>query len=365
MRGVRRATWPSAAALTVVCATASAADRTGTNAVDLVLVGPDAQVSPMRAVSEELLARLGVAATVTFAAEVDPADVVNPRPGAEPRVARAWIDLSHPDRVTLYLVDRDWERVLVRHLPRMQGHDELAREAVGHVLETAVDALLHGARIGVVRDDAQRELEVPPSSTPPAVSSKAPLPGPAPPAERFGRLRLEGGAGYEAALYASGGVVTQGPEAMLLVSTGGGPLRPALWLTAQYRIPLRIDAHPLGVRLEGAAARALAAVDATVSRRVSLRLGAGAGVDVLHMSPLLESGSHASAAGDQSFAVIVGRASLGLRFSLAPHVSMASTLSCDLGFGDGRYVTIVNGAATAALSPWTVRPALSLAVEAN
>jgi hypothetical protein len=316
----------------------------------------------MRAVSEELLARLGVEATITVAADVDPAEVITPRPSAEPRVARAWIDLSRPDRATLYLVDREWERVLVRHLRRTPGHDELAREAIGHILETAVDALLHGARIGVVREDAQNELEGPFSPAVPGAVAKA-APAVSPKGERAIRLHVQGGADYEAALYGDRGIVAHGPAAMLFVAAGDRPLRPALWLSVQYRVPVRVDAQPLGVRLDGAAARALAALDATLNPRVAMRFGAGAGVEIVHMSPLAEPGSGASPAADQDFATVVARSSIALRFSVSQHVAMAATLSCDLDLSGTRYVTVVNGAAVPALSPWTLRPALALGVD--
>jgi hypothetical protein len=319
----------------------------------------------MRAVTEELLARLGVAATITFDAEVDPAQVINPRPGAEPRVARAWIDLSRQDRATLYLVDREWERVLIRHLPRTPGHDELAREAIGHILETAVDALLHGARIGIVREDAERELEGPPSSTPPAPmpSSSATTSVPSPASDSARGFRVAGGAAYEASLYANGGVVTHGPAGTLLVAAGRGVFRPGLWFTLQYRLPLTVDAHPLGVRLYAGAARALAGFDAAISERVAIRFGVGPGVEVMRLVPRVEDGSGTSPATDQNFAVIVARSSVGIAFSLSRRVAMVSVLSCDLDPSDTRYVSIVNGAAVAALSPWTFRPALALGVE--
>jgi hypothetical protein len=149
----------------------------------------------------------------------------------------------------------------------------------------------------------------------------------------------------------------------LLVAAGPGTLRPALWLTLQFRLPVVVDAHPLGVRLDAGAARALAAVDATLGERVAIRFGVGAGVDVVHMTPLPEGGPGVSRAAGQDFAVVVGRASAGLAVSLSQRVAMTSVLSCDLDLSDTRYVSVVNGALVPALTAWTVRPALSVGVE--
>jgi hypothetical protein len=359
--------WAGAAAIVFVCSPSMGADEAGRGAVDVVVVGSEAEAKPMRAVAEELLSRLGVDEAITFAARVDPAEVINPRAGAEPRVARAWIDLSRPDRATLYLVDREWERVLIRHLRKTPGHEELAREAMGHILENAVDALLHGARIGVVREEARRELEEarspappPDGSAPPSAAVPPEAATPPPPSQRLG---LEWGALYEAELYADGGVITHGPAATLVVGPREGTLRPALWLTLQYRLPLQIDAQPLGVRLDAGAARALAAVDAEVGKRVALRFGVGGGVDAIHMTPLTESGLQVNRAIDQTFAVVVARSSAGLAYALSPRIAIVSVVSCDLDLSGTRYVSVVDGSPTAALSPWTLRPALSIGVD--
>jgi hypothetical protein len=352
-----------AAAIVGLCSTSSGAEQAAAGAVDVVLVGSEADARSMREVAEELLARLGVTATVTLAARVDPGDVINPKAGAEPRVARAWIDLSRTDRATLYLVDRDWERVLIRHLRKSAGHEELTREAVGHVLETAVDALLHGARIGVVREEARRELEEPHSPAPPPESS--PVPGPPEPEPARPStldLGLRWGAAYEAGLYASGVVVTHGPEATLVVVSGHARVRPGLWLTLQYRLPLTVDAEPLGVRLDAAAGRLLAAIEAPLGARTVLRAGLGAGIDAVHSTPLGEQ-SQASPASAQNFVITVGRASAGLAYALSRSVSITSVVSCDLDVSGTRYVSVVDGTPTPALSPWTLRPALAIGVE--
>jgi hypothetical protein len=310
------------------------------DAVDVAIAAEDeADGQAMKAVVAELLARLQLAATVTFVSSVDAADVITPQAGVEPRIARAWIDLSRPERATLYLVDRGWERVLIRHVEKMPGHGELAREAIGHILETAVDALEHGGRIGIEPDPA----------TPFAAGPRIPS-------------RWELGALYEGEVYGPRGLVANGPEAAFYIGARRGAVRPGAWLTVQYRLPIFVDTAPIGVRLDGAALRALATLDVAVDARLSVRFGVGAGIDAIRMTPRLESKQGATLSKDEDFALVVARASAGGVWWVARDLGVVLTLSCDVDPSGTRYAAVVGGAESTVLSPWPVRPALSLGV---
>jgi hypothetical protein len=334
----------TALAAAMLVAPSSFAQPSGVDAVDVAIAAHDeADGQAMKAVVAELIARLHLAATVTFVSSVDAMNVITPQAGVEPRVARAWIDLSGPARATLYLVDRNWERVLIRHVQKMQGHDELAREAIGHILETAVDALVHGGTIGIAPDEGRPATERPPS------------PQPTPP-------RWELGALYEGEVYAPHGLIANGPEAAFYIGARRAAVRPGAWLTVQYRLPIILDTAPIGVRLDGAALRALATVDVVVTPRLAVRFGVGAGVDAVHMTPRLEGQQGTTLGQDEEFALIVARASAGGVWWVARDLGIALTLSCDLDPSETRYSAVVDRAEETMLSPWPVRPALSLGV---
>ena len=115
--------WCGAAALaaTILIDMSSFAQTSSREAVDVVIAADDVTAPDMRAVVVELIERLGLATTVTFAPGVNAVELITPVAGAQPRVARVWIDLSKPERATLYLVDHDWERILIRHVRKMPG----------------------------------------------------------------------------------------------------------------------------------------------------------------------------------------------------------------------------------------------------
>jgi hypothetical protein len=345
MLGRMRA-WRGAAALTTVTMAASSsglAQTTDMNKVDVVIVAAEPDARAMRAVVDELIARLRIDATVTFASTVSPDEVIMPRRGAEARLARAWVDLSKPERATIYLVDRDWTRVLVRHVPTMVGHEEMAREAIGHILETAVDALAHGARIGIAN-------EPPPAS--------------ATPDSRVSPPHWELGAAYEGEVDAPG-VLTDGPAASFYIGASRGAVRPGGWVIAQYRLPVTFDSAPLGVRLDGGGLRALATMEVEVGKRAALRFGVGPGVDLVRMTPRLEGRPGTQLGSDQTFALFIGRVSAAVVASLSSHLAFSLAASCDIDPSGTRYSASVDGSDQTVLAPWAVRPALSLGLAAS
>jgi hypothetical protein len=356
MRAWREAVALATLVLGVAFASPSFAQPSVDQAVDVVIAAGDADAQAMRAVVAELIGRLRLTANVSFSTGVIAAEVITPRAGAEPRTARAWIDLTQPERVTLYLVDRDWERVLVRHVRKVTGHDELAREAIGHILETAVDALAHGATIGVAREQVGSDEP----QAPPSLPSASLAPGLAPP-RAAGPPHGEIGAAVESEMLASD-VVATGPAADVYIGADRGRLRLGGWLTLQYRLPVVVNAAPLGVRLDGASLRALATVDAPAGKRLAFRFGIGAALDATHMTPRLEGKPDTMVAKDQDFAVLVARISAGAVARLSAHLVLTFTVSCDVDPSGTRYVALVQGTETTVLSPWPARPALSLGI---
>jgi hypothetical protein len=341
MRGLR-----GAAALTTVTMAAtssSLAQSTGVNRVDVVIVAAEPDARAMRAVVDELMTRLRVDATVTFANTLMPDEVITPRRGAEARLARAWVDLSKPERGTIYLVDRDWTRVLVRHVPTMAGHEEMAREAIGHILETAVDALAHGARIGIANEQT---------------------PADATPGSRVAPPHWELGAAYEGEVYAPG-VLADGPAASFYVGSSRGAVRLGGWLIAQYRLPLTFDSAPLGVRLDGGGLRALATMEVEVGKHAAVRFGVGPGVDIVRMTPRLEGRPGTQLGRDQTFALFIGRVNAAIVASLSSHLAFSLAASCDIDPSGTRYSASIDGVDQTVLSPWVVRPALSLGIAAT
>src|SRR5205823_1511815 len=107
---------------------------------------------------------------------------------------------------------------------------EVSREALGRLLETAVEALLSGAQIGLERRAAQAQIIA--RAAPPA---PAPAPSPAAPAgpprrERAApSWRAELALMYEAQGFAPEALAAHGPVVGVWVGSTRGRVRPGVW----------------------------------------------------------------------------------------------------------------------------------------
>jgi hypothetical protein len=328
--------------------------------VVLEIAAADAHDSDALAqVARELLGRLRLEVRATQVARVDLAAVVAPpRAGgaAEPLLARVWVDWRLPGRATLYLLDTRRDRVLVRQVERPAGGEELAREELGHILETACEGLLAGSEVGEPRAGVAPRLL--PPSPPTTVVAAAPPPEGGPPRVRAALL-------YEVAALGGGVPFTHGPEASLFVALGARrpePWRMGLWSTAQLRLPVHAaDETGAGVDLQAGALRVLLALEHAWTERATGRAGLGVGVDVVRARPEAATPDVAvlNPAFTRSFAV--GRAALGVDLRLARRTWLVAALAADVdvtgqsyGFARG------GGGEQLVLKPWIVRPAAAL-----
>jgi hypothetical protein len=231
-------------------------------------------------------------------------------------VAHVWIDFTKSPAV-LVLLDAKLERGLLRRASRERG-DEIAREEIGHVLQTAIEGLLAGMTIGIDREDLlghsppkkKREIVIAP-----------PMPILDTPASSPWHVRSGGLYGIDAF---GAGTAVHGPGATLdvlhRIGLGGRIL-------AQARFPAQIAVAPITLRLESWAVRG-GALGVLRFGAWSLEGLLGSGFDVEHVVP-----TATTAGGIARSSVRVSpllRASVALAFG-APRIALAFGLDVDLG----------------------------------
>jgi hypothetical protein len=268
-----------------------------------------------------------------------------------------WVDWRTPGRATLYLLDARRDRVLVRQVERPVGGEELAREELGHILETACEGLLAGSEVGEPRAGVAPRL-LPPSPPTTLVAAAAP------PAEG-GPARVQLALVYEAAALGGGAALTHGPEAWLFVALGARrsePWRLGLWSTAQLRLPVHAtDATGAGVELETGALRALLALEHAWSERATGRAGLGLGVDVVRARPEAVPADIAVLNPVFTRSFVIGRAALAIDLRLARRTWLVAALAADIDVTGQRYGFARGGGGEEfVLKPWIVRPAAAL-----
>jgi hypothetical protein len=342
------------AGLTLATADASAE---GEPVATVAIAGDDAEVAIVRAGVGEQLERLGVVVETVRESSISPEEIVRPRPGGGAVIARVWIDSRSEHETVLYVTDQTASRVLVRHFPR-DGRAEIAREAVMAVLQTNVDALLHGGTIGVSQSEAREELGL----SKPAVVAPCPPPPPARlvpprPSEPSTRTTLGLTLSYEVGAYAVS-TIEHGPVVAIELARplfGGLPV--GLALSGQFRFPITATEAPATLRLESGAFRLAAFAVPFQVGPASVRLSAGGGVDAVRAEPglmrIVDATLHPISRVDAVF-----RAGVGFRLPLAlvSNTALELDLAVDVAPFVSSYSVSREGTRSDLLAPWPVRP---------
>jgi hypothetical protein len=298
-------------------------------------------------VIRELLEPLPVEVKIESAARIDRRRVDSASAGASGEVAIAFIDTLEPGRSTLYLVDPQRDRIYERSVPRPRQGEELAREELGHILETAIEGLLVGETIGVPRKKASPPA-VRPQSTPPRPTWQ-----PAP----------EVGLFYEAQYLSHEVLLTHGPMLAGGLSLRRDKLSFGFLGTAQYRQPLHAESALVSARLEGAALRLLATAGTEIAPGLELCAGLGGGADVVDVEPESRDAARAEASESRVLSYGVFRGALGVGIRASRSFWLSAWLAADVDPSGTRYVFLTRVGEQNVLTPIAVRPAALLGLK--
>jgi hypothetical protein len=235
---------------------------------------------------------------------------------------------------------------------------ELVREELGHILQTALEGLKAGEEIGAPRDEALKQVDAeqvapqaPATAEPPAIRD----PAASALARRPRRLRF--GPRYELVWLGDAGHFEDGPGAVL------GAKWTKLWgleLGGLFRRPMKVQATPVGVRLQSLALNALVSFDAWQGGRACLRLAAGAEANFVRVSAFAAPGQDTRLAKSRWLELALGRLALTYAHGLGDFVDLEVTLGAELDPSGTRYVFQGRSGQREVLAPWPVRPTFSL-----
>lgn len=327
-------------------------------------------MSAVESVLRERLAWPGLEVSFDAVEAVDPAAVVMLSGAQDDELARVWVDLRAPERITLYLVDGKRERVLVRHFAR-HDNPEVAREELGHVVELALVALRAGERIGIGREAAREELapsvaaSSPPSPPVPSPAAEAPPSAP----RRRTTTHVHAGAFYEAQAYAAGPEIWSGPGVLVELRrrAPGARFGYGALLSGQYRLPSNADGAGASMRFEGVAVHALAVGTLAISKPAELALGIGGGLDFLHAEARGDRTSDFGEGGvrfaDGSLRALPTLRALVRYEHAVPSLRLFAGVGLDVPVTSARYVLARPGETVALFEAWSARPFLLVGIE--
>lgn len=326
----------------------------------LTVAAPAAEAEQLAAVARELLQRLAMKVALRRVERIDMRELRQALAGEPAYFARVWITFGKSGKARLYLEHAARDRVLLRDVADDAHNPELVREELGHILQTAVEGLKAGEEIGAPRDEALKQVDdEAAASTPKAEPAAAPArvtePAPRPP--RQPRFRF--GPRYELVWLGDGGHFEDGPGAVLGALLPGSQ-RIGLELGGFYRRPLQVESSPVGARLQSLALDALVSFDAWRGARARLRLAAGIQADFVRVSPFASTADDVRLAQTEWLTFGLGRVALTYAHDVASFMDVEVTLGAELAPGGTRFVFQRSSGSTDVLSPWPVRPLLSL-----
>lgn len=137
----------------------------------VVLVGLAASDAELRALLRELLESRGVVAELTGRPRFVKDDLL--REAAHDGAVHVFVVPGAEGNVGLYFRHPDGERFLLRSILLRGGFDDVGREQIGQVVETAVASLLHSSD-GLTREQTQLALatEASPTAAEPAIAAE-------------------------------------------------------------------------------------------------------------------------------------------------------------------------------------------------
>jgi hypothetical protein len=331
----------TALVLSLAVALARPADAKPQPIVQVFIAAAPAEQRALEQVIRELLDPLDVELRFTARARIDRRRVDAAADSHSGEAAFAFIDALEAGRSTVYLVDPARDRVYVRSVPRPVHGEELAREELGHILETALEGLLVGETIGVPRRTA-----FPPAPLRPSKSHWHPS--------------LALGLLYEAQYLSDEVLLTHGPLVAGELVFRRRKLGVGVWGSAQYRQPLHAESTFVSARLEGVSLRMLAMLGIEVASRLELRAGIGGGADIVTVEPQTRDAARAEAMEARLLSYGVLRAAAGVGWRLSTGTSLLAWLAADIDPSNTRFVFLTARGQETVLRPWALRPAVLL-----
>ncbi|HEY6879465.1 MAG TPA: hypothetical protein VI299_15670 [Polyangiales bacterium] len=249
-----------------------------------------------------LALRLPVAVQWTSQDKIEVEAIVAPRSpreasGKSPSFMRVWLDLNQASRGILFIQDTTQDRFLVRVVPHRGGDQELMRESLATVVETAVEAMLAGAQIGLTREDAVREIEAQTGSTvmlevptplPPTVVAPVVTEQPKSGSARPPLPLLEAALAYRGDALAVGPSISHGLELALWWRAFVGRSLDLTWgVLGRYAAPVVMEDRGRAVLQHGGGARAVLGATVATGRFV-WRSALGVGLDAARVTPQIE-----------------------------------------------------------------------------
>ncbi len=348
----------SSAALALVLATSatSSADVPLARNVEVTASGDPAEVVALLDTLRELLGRQQLT-------------LVRPGEAAYP-LARVRADLPSSGMATVEVTGRTGRLVLRRDVA-LEGPGAIAREAIAHLVQEAVESELLVAETAAPSPPAAASPDAGAWTAAADAARAASLPPPAPrdvaPVRDASALPAARGAPLvlDLAMFGGVGPVATGSGPVPRVGAGatlahGSRLRPGLGLLFAYAFPFERTSDAVSARTSLLSARLLPSIEVGRTEHFAIDGALGGGLDVISVQPRSEM-LPPSVLGEGSSRVSpILTGGISARIDVVPSVVFLVSALADVDLVKRSYAVAQGSALSTVTSPWAVRPTLLL-----
>jgi hypothetical protein len=336
----------------------SGAEASSRGAATIVLVGDAANLDELRELLVELLDPTKVAVRFLREHEFRRQALL----GASDDDAVHVFIVPAAGRAKLYFRGPGGHRFLLRDVELPHGLDEVGRELVGQIVESSVDALLHGAA-GITREQAQSELDRQPSEPTQSSAPRGDLDRAVTAAPRVEQTRptWEGWTAlrYSATFTGDPGV-GHGPGFELGLAARTGVLLRAR-LIAERWFPRSVEAAAIGADIATTRARLAFDLGLRLGFGATFVLSLGAGADWGHVAPGYVHESNVVPAASSRYRVPGACGELRLEVGSGPW-QLALGAAADASLADTHYDVQEGGRLVRVADEWQLRPSAVVAL---
>lgn len=333
--------------------------------------------APLLPVLQERFLRRHWQARIEQRERVDRAEPTTQTMASDAAVVKVFIDLQTPGWARLVFVQPGGERFTIRDLRFAQGLNEVARETIGFVVDSAVDSLFAGLQFELSRNDAEVALQKAPTPvapepvTPPArpaspVSVPVPVVRPAaavvrenaiatPTPARWSRYV---GAGYSASAAGTSGLAWLAGPSLLL---GQHSSRTQTQLEVGWLMSTPISGDVVAGDVWGAGGRASGGWRWSRGAFAFALLPVRVGVEVLRVNPEAQT-TGATAASAQTLVSPLMGAAAGVSWRVGGGITFMAFIAADVDLRGTRFTAQNSGTTQTVADVWRVRPCATLAV---
>lgn len=348
----------------------------------VVLVGAAGRDAELSALLRELLASRGVEPRISIQERFQTRELLqsesshdtSPPSDHAPRdEVHVFIVPGEAGSVRLFFRAPDGERFLLRSVVLRSGFDDLGRELLGQIVDTAVASLLHSAD-GLTREqaraalghDAEPDADSHPAAKQPPVGATTPQQAGAraqPRGPVAGTAAIDGWFALRYGASMLGGELdpTHGPGLELGVSLEPRRSLFRVRVLGERDFRQTLETPLVAAELQTLQLRLQADAGLALTRGQHLLLSLGAGQERTSVKPLQRSGSNvAPASGFQNLAPV---AHVELRYEVGGNwLRLATALGADVALVDTHYDVSRPSGRTAVATPWRWRPTAAIAV---